>query len=441
MSDTLGAESGQGGSVPARSRRGRRILALVLAVLILLLGLSSYLLYSLFVAPGGTGGSEGPASTDGLTWVRSIYGASNQPKDLLGQTVAAVPGTDGSIWVTDSQTRALMHFTADGRYLGALNSVDASMPLQAPSRLAVGPDGLLYVCETALDLVRVLRPDGTDAGSFGVPQPVSVAVSEDRIAVGSLAGFAILEKSGKPIKVIGTRGKGDDQFDYVHGIAFDAGGNVYVTDSYNNRISAYDRTGKRLWIIRTGAPANSAVTTKDGMLAPPETTGTALTGTNALQLPLGLTVDGAGRIVVIDMYESALAVFDAKTGKFVGKYGDYGAEDGQFFYPVSVGYDRGRDWFTVADALNRRVEIVRIPGSSGGLGVAATAKRSLSGPLRACLFPFLLLLLAIAVWLITWVVRRRRTAEDEETGASVAAESVDGSKRLEQRTELFDDAE
>ena len=176
------------------------------------------------------------------------------------------------------------------------------------------------------------------------------------------------------------------------------------------------------------------------MLAPPETTGTALTGTNALQLPLGLTVDGAGRIVVIDMYESALAVFEAKTGTFVGKYGDYGAQDGQFFYPVSVGYDRGRDWFTVADALNRRVEIVRIPGSSGGLGVAATVKRSLSGPLRACLFPFLLLL-GIAVWLITWVVRRRRAAVDEETGASAAADSADGSERLEQRTELFDGAE
>ncbi len=132
--------------------------------------------------------------------------------------------------------------------------------------MAVGPDGLLYVCETALDTVRVLRPDGTDAGSFGIPQPVSVAVSEDRIAVGSVYGFAILDKSGKPIKVFGSRGKGEDQFDYVHGIAFDAGGNVYVADSYNNRLSAYDRNGKRLWIIRTGAPANSAVSCEGGML-------------------------------------------------------------------------------------------------------------------------------------------------------------------------------
>ena len=353
----------------------------------------------------------------------SIYGKSNQPTDMFGQTTAAVPGNDGSIWVTDAKTRALMRFTADGRYTGAVESADASMPLQTPSRMAVGPDGLLYVCETALDTVRVLRPDGTDVGSFDIPQPVSVAVSDDRIAVGSVYGFAILEKSGKPIKVFGARGKGEDQFDYVHGIAFGPGGNVYVADSYNNRLSAYDRTGKRLWIIRTGAPGNSAVT-ENGMLAPAaETSGAVLTGEDALQLPLGLTVDGAGRIVVSDMYECALAVFESKTGKFVGKYGEPGADDGQFFYPVSVSYDRGRDWFTVADAFNKRVEIVRIPGSSAGLGVVASVKRSLAGPLRACLFPFLLLLLAIITWLVVQAMRRRRAESEAEAEASLPVES------------------
>ena len=426
MSDTLSAEFASDGPAPVRSRRGRQVLALVLIILVLLLGLSSYLLYSLLVVPTGTRSGEAPVDTGGLTWVHSIYGTSDQTADLFGQTVAAVPADDGSIWVTDAKTRAVMHFAADGRYRGALTSADASSPLQAPSRIAVGPDGLVYICETALDTVRVLRADGTDAGSFGIPQPVSVAVSDDRIAVGSVYGFAILEKSGKPIKVFGSRGKGDDQFDYVHGIAFDARGNVYVSDSYNNRLSAYDRAGKRLWIVNTGAPANSAVT-KGGMLAPAETTGTALTGEDALQLPLGLTIDGAGRVVVSDMYDCSLAVFDAKTGKFVAKYGEVGADDGQFFYPVSVGYDSGRDWFTVADAFNKRVEIVRIPGSSGGgSGVVASVKRDLAGPLRACLFPFLLLLLAIVTWLIVRAVRRRGDAQETEEAASVDVGSGDG---------------
>ncbi len=55
MSDTLQAESASDGPAPVRSRRGRRILTLVLVVLILLLGLSSYLLYSLLRRPGRHG--------------------------------------------------------------------------------------------------------------------------------------------------------------------------------------------------------------------------------------------------------------------------------------------------------------------------------------------------------------------------------------------------
>jgi sugar lactone lactonase YvrE len=400
------------GDAPTRSRRGRRIMAVVLAVLVALLGLSSYLLYRLIAAPttkATAGRDSGVDPLGGLQWVRSIYGTSNQQKDQFSQTPGAVPGADGTIWVTDSTARKLMRFAPDGRYLGAVTSSDPSTPLFMPSRMAIGPDGLLYVCETTQGMVRVLRQDGTLEGSIGIPQPISVAVSQDRIAVGSVAGFAILDKTGKPINVVGTRGKGDDQFDYVHGIAIGPEGNIYVADAYNNRLSAYDRNGKRLWIVRTGSAANSAEMV-NGMLAPQEASGTVLAGANALQLPLGLTLDGAGRIVVADMYDCALAVFEAKTGKFIAKYGEGGSEDGQFFYPVSVGYDSGRDWFTVADAMNKRIEIVRIPGSSGAGGIPAAVNRALAGPLRACLLPLLLLLLAIIVGLVVRRIRRRRAA-------------------------------
>ena len=405
-----------------RNRRARRALALVLVILIILLGLSAYLLYNAVHVSRTKTSAGKPVDTVGVEWIRSIYGTSDRPQDLFGQTQAAVPGTDGTIWVTDVLHRAsIMHFAPDGRYLGSLSSADASVPISAPSRIAIGPDGLMYICETTLDSIHVLRPDGTDAGSFNVPQPVSVAVNEDRILVGSVAGFAVLDKKGKPIGVVGSRGKGPDQFDYVHGVAFGPDGSIYVADSYNNRISAYESNGKLRWMIRTGAPSNSAVVTND-LLASKPTSDTVLKGADALQLPLGLTVDGAGRVVVADMYESALAVFDSKTGKFLGKYGDVGAEDGRFFYPVSVSYDKTKDWFTVADAFNRRVQIIRLPGSTKGVGSAtATVSRAMASPLRACLFPLLLLLLAVVVFAVYHYLRRKR----EAAGDADAAGSVE----------------
>jgi hypothetical protein len=126
------------------------------------------------------------------------------------------------------------------------------------------------------------------------------------------------------------------------------------------------------------------------------------------------------------MYDCSLAVFNPKNGKLIAKYGEVGAEDGQFFYPVSVGYDPGRDWFTVADALNRRVEIVRIPGSSAGAaGTTASVSRALASPLRACLFPLLLLLLAVVTYIVVRFVRRRRAVREASSTGSADEPSFD----------------
>lgn len=405
MTDPTGIHTPEEAPSNVKSRRGRRIMGLIIALLLILMLASSYLLYRLVAVPARTTtGAENAGN--GVTWVRSIYGMSDLPKDQLERAQAAVTAQDGTIWVVDGAHRALMQFTADGRFLGSVKG-NAQAVLDAPSRFAIGPDGLFYVCETAGDAIVVLESTGKEAGSFRIPKPVSVAVSDDRIVVGSIAGFAILDKKGKPIKVIGSRGKGDDQFDYVHGVAIGDDGKVYVSDSYNNRLSAYTPDGKRLWIVRTGNPANGAKFT-DGALITQDVKGVTLKGDDALQLPLGLALDGAGHVVVVDMFDCTIAAFDTEDGKFVGKYGEVGAEDGKFFYPVSVDYDAQRDWFTVADSLNNRVQIIRLPDSASGGQASAGVRRALTGPLRACLFPLLLLILAVIVWLVVRAIRKRQ---------------------------------
>jgi hypothetical protein len=77
-----------------------------------------------------------------------------------------------------------------------------------------------------------------------------------------------------------------------------------------------------------------------------------------------------------------------------------------------VGYDKGRDWFTVADSLNNRVEVIQLPGSSGGGDLQAAINRGLAGPLRACCFPLILLLVALVVWIVVRTLRRRKAAKD-----------------------------
>ena len=417
MTDTASAAVSKDQATNVKSRRGRRVLGLVLALLVLLLGMASYLLYQLVTVPARTQSKS--AAATGLTWVRSIYGMSDSPDAQLDGAEAAVPAADGSIWVADGKHALLSHFTPDGRFIGTLTG-PVDKPLNE-GRFAIDANGTFYVVETIADTVRVFDATNRDRGSFGIPKPVSVAVSDDRIVVGAVSGFAILDKTGKPIKVVGSRGKEDYQFDYAHGVAIARDGTIYVVDSYNNRLSAYTKDGKRLWIVRTGRSGNSAsVPSKNGALAVPPTTDSKLAEKDQMQLPLGMTIDGAGRLVVVDMFDCSLNVFNPKDGSFIGKYGDAGADDGAFFYPVSVGYDAQRDWFTVADSLNNRVEIVRLPGSAGGNQAVAAVNRTFAGPLRACLLPFLVLLLAIIIWLVTRAARKRRQSAAVQAAPAVA---------------------
>ena len=86
------------------------------------------------------------------------------------------------------------------------------------------------------------------------------------------------------IKVLGSKGKRDDQFDGVSGIAIAQDGTIFVVDQYNNRISAYDRNGTRKWIRNTGRAGNEvpASESKESQ---------EVTAQAGMQVPAGITVE------------------------------------------------------------------------------------------------------------------------------------------------------
>jgi len=60
----------------------------------------------------------------------------------------------------------------------------------------------------------------------------------------------------------------------------------------------------------------------------------------------------------------------------------------------------------VADTGNARVQIVRIPGAAP-FELGAAARRTLSGPLRACCAPLLLLLILLVLFIVQRARKRR----------------------------------
>ncbi|MDO8847566.1 MAG: NHL repeat-containing protein [Coriobacteriia bacterium] len=406
-SDTMTAAAVRSEARPtgARSSRGRKIMIVLLVFLALLLCSGSYLLLR-FVQPAGEIATTEEAR--GIEWVRSIYGWGDGPGEQLQQPASVAIDSSGRILVPSvADTSQVYRFGADGAFVDSFFGNEAEGRVLFPTGVTVGPDDSIYIVQSTQGNLLKLTPDGQQTLlQVDVDAPTAVAVTDDRIFVGAKAGFAILDMEGSPIEIIGTQGFEEDQFDTVSGLAVDEDDNIYVVDTYNNRISKFDRNGQRLWIVKTGNPANRAANEGAESLTI-ETDAPA-----AMQTPGAAVIDGAGRLVVLDMLDFSLAVFDPENGDVIAKYGTYGTEEGTFMYPSGLAYDPDRDWFAVADLGNNRVQIVRLPDSSAST-VLPSARRALTGSLRALFLPLILLIIGLAYWLYrTFRDMRSRRAED-----------------------------
>jgi sugar lactone lactonase YvrE len=385
-----------------RVQRTRRTLVSVLVVLVILLLMVSYALVATFKPAGKVATTQ---EAKGITWVRSIYGWGKAADQQFWGPQGVAIGPDGTIWATTQAQNRVVGFNPDGSFAAMLyqGPANTNPPSQKaftyPTAVAVDPSGLVYIADQVRSVVWVVSRGNQVVRSIYVPKPSAVAVSSDRLVVGSASGFVIMSPAGAVIKVLGTQGQGINQFQGVDGLAIGKDGTIYAVDQYNNRVSAYDRNGKRKWIITTGNPGNQ------------KSIGSSIVATTSaapadMEIPGGITIDGAGRLVIADPFGFDLTILNAKNGKFIAKYGAPGTIDGEFVYPSSIAYDPLHDWFAVADTQNARVQIIRLPDSGGS--AAASVSATLSGPWRACIIPLLLILLAIVVGFVYRILRRRR---------------------------------
>ena len=380
------------------SSKGRKVLLIVLIILLLLLCGMGLLLMKMFMPKGANQKND-----DGITWIRSIYGFGTSDVQLTNPAANALDPADGSFWMCDPNLRRLVNYRMDGtmkKIIGKTQFTQTS-PIRHPADIAIDNDGLIYVLESTYDDVLVFDKTGKQKGKFEVPKPTAIAVNDKYIVVGAKAGFVIMDKNAKILKIVGEFGHKEGQFDTINGVALDANNNIYIVDTYNNRISKYDIEGKRLWITQTGYPGNKhntpgkkEYTSKDAA---------------KLQVPMGCTLDNNNHLVVIDMFDFTIAQFDAKTGKFIDKFGDYGSEDGKFLYSADIDYDANTDTFVVADTGNKRAQIIRIPNSGGGL--ISKLRSLLNGPLALCCIPILIILICI---IIAYFMQRNRKKKEQE---------------------------
>jgi DNA-binding beta-propeller fold protein YncE len=186
-----------------------------------------------------------------------------------------------NIWVIDEGSDMVIKFDPEGRVIMTMGRkpeairVPAAMPMAAPMPMpggnaAGGPGGPMREGpgmmmggqrEGAGMAMGPAREAPTGAGAPGdnFDRPTDVAWD----AAGNIfvadgynnSRVAKFDKDGKYIKSWGSRGTQPGQFHTVHSIATDAKGNVYVGDRENRRIQVFDNDGNfKSMYINVGAP-------------------------------------------------------------------------------------------------------------------------------------------------------------------------------------------
>ena len=289
------------------------------------------------------------AGTPGTSGSADGTGAAAFFNDLKA---LAVDG-GGNLYVADTgnytirkvvvATRAVTTLAGTPGMYGSANGTGSAALFSNPSGVAVDGAGNLYVADGGNHILRKLV----------------------------VATRAVTTLAGTPAMYGSADGTGlAARFNNPGGVTADGAGNLYVTDSYSETI--------RKVVMATGA-----VTTLAGSA---DTYGSADgTGPTArFNNPLGVTMDGAGNLYVVDKSSSTIRKVVIATGAvttLAGTAGMIGVQDGtgptaRFYYPGGMAMDGAGNLYvadTNGDTIRKVVVatgVVTTPVGSPGSGSA-----------------------------------------------------------------------
>lgn len=326
-----------------------RLLPLLLLLLLLVLATAMWFISTYLTSPAVS--TDGAAATEGYSHLLTIYGSG---ADRLHRPTEVASDSRGNLYVADSFKHRVVVFDADGgfvRTVGGPANVDGA--LKYPSAIEVDQRGRIYVTSSQPGKVVIFNPDGSILNQFPVEEPLTLAITKDRLYIATSKGILIGDLDGNQVGQLLSAGRGEGQIDRPTGMAVGADGSVYLADSLNYRFQAVDASGKSKWVLGTQPNPEKAVTDRDRQFG----------------LPSGIVLGEDGLLYGIDAFNGEIIVLSTD-GQQLGSYGAWGRQDGQFYYPTGI-EQVGSERFAVADTFNDRVQIVGVPSPKPSAAIAA----------------------------------------------------------------------
>ncbi|HTT66166.1 MAG TPA: 6-bladed beta-propeller [Bryobacteraceae bacterium] len=259
-----------------------------------------------------------------------VYGVASDSKGNIYAADQAV----GAVFIIDPVTR-------DAQVIG--NGKQARFGLI--NGLAMDDDDRLFVSDSRLHHVLVFNSAHEQAAVVGgsvLADPGGLAIdrenrflyvvdtSKDQVVVFDADNYKVL-------RTIGVTGKkhtltDPGNFSLPTNAAVDNDGNLYVTDTLNNRVEIFDAEGN--FISEFGKAGD---------------------GPGRFARPKGIAVDGDGHIWVVDEVQSRVQVFD-RNGRLLIYFGEQGPYPGQFQAAYGIAIDK-RNRVIVSEQFPGRVQV------------------------------------------------------------------------------------
>lgn len=271
-------------------------------------------------------------------------------KDLpfqLIQPYGVAVDSKGLVYTADQRVSAIFIFNTETKAVELIANGNQAH-FGAVSGLALDDNDRLFVTDVALRRVDVFKPGthelDTVFGGDVLAKPASIAIDtenrfiyvvdtqNDVVDVFDADSFKLLRKIGTPGKKHTLTAPGT--FSLPVGVAIDKDGNVYVTDTFNNRVEIFDADGD--FVSMFG---------KNG------------DGPADFERPKGIAIDGDGHIWVADSAQDRVKVFD-QAGRLLIYFGEHGEYPGRFMGVYDIAIDKNNRVFT-SEMFPGRVQMFR----------------------------------------------------------------------------------